>query len=134
MKTRVMLADDHEAFRRELRAIIDRENDMEVVGEAANGKEAVDLARKLVPDVVIMDINMRFMNGIDATLYLSKELPSINVLMLSMHSSPYLVKAVKGSGARGYALKDADSEELMEAIRLVSKKLPYWSTGITANE
>ncbi|HET6488954.1 MAG TPA: response regulator transcription factor [Syntrophales bacterium] len=134
MKTRVMLADDHETFRRELRAIIDRESDMAVVGEAANGKEAVELARRLVPDVVIMDINMRFMNGIDATLYLSKELPSVNVLILSMHSSPYLVKAVKGSGARGYALKDVDSDELVEAVRRVSKKLPYWSAGLTVDE
>jgi DNA-binding NarL/FixJ family response regulator len=134
MKIRLLLADDHEAFRRELRAIIDCESDMEVVGEAANGKEAVDLARRLVPDVVIMDINMRFMNGIDATLYLSKELPSISVLILSMHSSPYLTNAVKGSGARGYMLKGADAEELMEAVRLVSKKLPCWSPDLTADE
>jgi two-component system, NarL family, response regulator LiaR len=134
MKTRVLLADDHEAFRRELRAIVDCESDMEVVGEAANGKEAVDMARRLVPDVVIMDINMRFMNGIDATLYLSKELPSVNVLILSMHSSPYLTKAVKGSGARGYMLKGADAEELMGAVRLVSKKLPCWSPDLAADE
>jgi DNA-binding NarL/FixJ family response regulator len=134
MKTRVLLADDHEALRREIRAIIDRECDMEVVGEAANGKEAVDLARRLVPDVVIMDINMRYMNGIEATLYISKELPSINVLILSMHSSSYLTKAVKGSGARGYLLKGADAEEMMEAVRLVSKKLTYWSPDLTADE
>jgi DNA-binding NarL/FixJ family response regulator len=133
MKTRVMLADDHEAFRRELRAIIDRESDMAVVGEAANGKEAVEMARRLVPDVVVMDINMRYMNGIEATLYLSKELPSINVLILSMHSSPHLVKAVKESGARGYVLKGADAEELAQAVRLVSKKLPCWNPGIAAD-
>jgi DNA-binding NarL/FixJ family response regulator len=69
MKIRLLLADDHEAFRRELRAIIDCESDMEVVGEAANGKEAVDLARRLVPDVVIMDINMRFMNEYAVSRY-----------------------------------------------------------------
>jgi len=130
MKTRVVLADDHEAFRRELRGIFDRESDMEVVGEASNGKEAIELARQLVPNVVIMDINMRYMNGIEATLYLSKELPSINVLILSLHSSSYLAEAVKGSGARGYVLKGASAEELLEAVRLVSKKLPYWSPDI----
>jgi DNA-binding NarL/FixJ family response regulator len=134
MKTRVVLADDHEAFRRELRSIVDRESDMEVVGEASNGKEAIELARQLVPNVVIMDINMRYMNGIEATLYLSKELPSINVLILSLHSSSYLAEAVKGSGARGYVLKGADAKELVEAVRLASKQLPYWSPCITADK
>ncbi len=129
---RVMLADDHEAFRRELRKIIDREDDMEVVGEASNGKEAIEMARRLVPDIVVMDISMRFMNGIEATLYLSNELPSINVLILSMHSSPYLTKAVKESGARGYVLKGDDAEELVGAIRAVSKKMPYWSPGLAS--
>jgi two-component system response regulator DegU len=134
MNTKVLIVDDHKMFRDGLRGLINAEPGMEVVGEAVDGKEAIELARQLVPNVVIMDINMRYMNGIEATLYLSKELPSINVLILSLHSSSYLAEAVKGSGARGYVLKGADAKELVEAVRLASKQLPYWSPCITADK
>lgn len=119
MKIRVMVVDDHQMFREGLRALISGEQDMEVVGEAANGSEAIEIARKLAPDVVVMDMKMPVMNGIEATRHLVKELPGMRVLVLSMYSSSHLSESILEAGAAGYVLKGCDFEELAAAIRCV---------------
>lgn len=117
MNTRVMLVDDHKMFRDGLRGLINAEPGMEVVGEAVDGKEAVEMARRLSPDVVVMDISMPVMNGIEAMRHLIRQNPKVRVIMLSMYSSGPLVRSVLSAGAAGYILKGSDFSELAEAIR-----------------
>lgn len=117
MSTRVMVVDDHKMFRDGLRVLINAEPGMEVVGEAVDGKEAVEIARSLSPDVVIMDISMPGMNGIEAMRHLIRGNPKIRVIMLSMYSSSPLVQSVMAAGASGYVLKGSDFSELAAAIR-----------------
>lgn len=117
MNTRVLLVDDHKMFRDGLRVLINAEPGMEVVGEAVDGKEAVEMARRLSPDVAVMDISMPGMNGIEAMRYLMRDNPKIKVIMLSMYSSGPLVHSVMAAGASSYVLKGSDFSELAEAIR-----------------
>jgi len=115
--TRVLLADDHHMVREGLRSIIETEPRLRVVGEAANGEEVLQQARVLQPDVVVMDINMPKMNGIEATRRLRKELPSVAVVALSMHEDKAMIAAMKEAGAVSYIPKGGVSEELSKAIR-----------------
>jgi len=117
MNTRVMIVDDHKMFRDGLRVLINAEPGMEVVGEAVDGREAVDLARRISPDVVVMDISMPGMNGIEAMRHLIKERPQVKVIMLSMYSSGQLVSSVMAAGASGYVMKGSDFAELASTIR-----------------
>jgi DNA-binding NarL/FixJ family response regulator len=119
MNTRVMIVDDHKMFRDGLRGLINAEPGMEVVGEAVDGKEAIEMARSLAPDVVVMDISMPGMNGIEAMRHVIKDSPKVKVIMLSMYSSGPLVQSVLAAGATGYVLKGSDFAELAEAIRRV---------------
>jgi len=112
-----MLVDDHKMFRDGLRVLIDAEPDMEVVGEAVDGREAVEMARRLLPDVVVMDISMPGMNGIEAMRHLIRDRPEVKVIMLSMYSSGPLVQSVIAAGAAGYVLKGSDFSDLAAAIR-----------------
>lgn len=120
MNTRVMLVDDHKMFRDGLRVLINAEPGMEVVGEAVDGREAVEMARRLSPDVVIMDISMPGMNGIEAMRHLIRDNASVKVIMLSMYSSGPLMHSVMAAGASGYVLKGSDFSELAAAIRNAS--------------
>jgi DNA-binding NarL/FixJ family response regulator len=117
MNTRVMIVDDHKMFRDGLRGLINAEPGMEVVGEAVDGKEAIEVARKLSPDIVIMDISMPGMNGIEAMRHLIQNNPKVKVIMLSMYSSGPLVQSVLAAGASGYVMKGSDFAELAAAIR-----------------
>lgn len=117
MNTKVMLVDDHKMFRDGLRVLINAEPGMVVVGEAVDGREAVEMARRLSPDVAVMDISMPGMNGIEAMRHLIRDNPRIKVIMLSMYSSGPLVQSVMAAGASGYVLKGSDFSELAEAIR-----------------
>ena len=131
-KVRVLLADDHELVRKGLRALIERQPDLEVAGEAADGREAVELCEQMKPDVVVMDIAMPRLNGIEATGQIVKRNPATGVIMLSMHSDEgYLTRAL-AAGAKGYLLKDSAEADLLLAIDTVAKGKPFFSPSIGA--
>ena len=117
---RILIADDHPLFRGGLRALLDSVADTEVVGEAATGEEAVAAALSLVPDVVVMDINMPGLNGIEATRRILDQTDDVNVLVMTMHDDDEAVFAAIRAGARGYQLKGAAQEETLRAIRSVA--------------
>ena len=119
MNTRILLADDQKAIRDILTTLIGRQPGMDVVAVAENGRDAVKLARELRPDVVVMDINMPVLNGIDATRLIVNEFPDIKVLGLSIYSDCPFVEGMFEAGAAGYLLKDQVYEELIRAIRSV---------------
>ena len=130
MSVRVLLADDHRIVREGLRALLEKEPDMEVVAEADNGRTAVELAREVKPDVILMDLTMPQLNGIEATRKVLAGDKGIKVLALSMHSDKRFVIGVLGAGASGYLLKDCALEELIRAIRTVVADQTYLSPGI----
>lgn len=116
---RVLIADDHDLVREGLRGRLESEPDLKVVGEAADGREALDLCRRLLPDLVLMDVRMPEMDGLEATRAIKEELPRISVVMVTMHEDPdYLFEAVR-AGAAGYILKGASKESLLTAVRQV---------------
>lgn len=118
---RVLIADDHRLFRRGLRQICETVGRFEVVGEAENGQEAVELALQLKPDVVLMDIRMPGLDGVEATRRITESHPGIRIIILTMYrQDQYVFEAIK-AGARGYLLKDIDEKELIEAIRAVHR-------------
>jgi DNA-binding NarL/FixJ family response regulator len=128
--TRVLLADDHKILRQGLRTLLEREKDIQIVGEADNGRSSVKLTGELAPDVVIMDVAMPDLNGIDATRHITQADPRTRVLALSMHSDGRYVRGMLQAGARGYILKDCAAEELTHAIRTVMAGQVYVSPGV----
>ncbi len=131
MKTRILLADDHKIVRDGLRALIDRCDDMQVVAEAETGREALILARKHAPGVVIMDISMPDLNGIDATRQILGEVAGVKVIALSMHSDRQYVDGMLRAGVSGYLLKDCAADELIQCIHIVLSGRICLSPGIT---
>jgi two-component system, NarL family, response regulator NreC len=127
---KILLADDHALVRHGFRMILAAQPDMEVAGEAGNGREAVDLAQKLKPDVVVMDVTMPELNGIEATRRLIELSPRTRVLALSMHKDAVYVREILRAGARGYLLKDSADADLLEAVRAVAKGEGYLSPGV----
>lgn len=117
---RILLADDHTLFRDGLRALFASVSDIEVAGEAATGEEAISLAEELQPDVILMDIQMPGVNGVEATRQIVQTSPHIGVIVLTMFEDDDSVFAAMRAGARGYVLKGADQEEMLRAIRAVS--------------
>ncbi len=127
---KILLADDHEILREGLRRMIAKEADMEVVGEAESGRAAVEMAPKLVPDVIVMDITMPDLNGMDATRQILSKTPGVKILALSMHQDRKYVLGMLEAGATGYLLKGCKFEELVVAIRSVARKNVYLSPKI----
>ena len=130
MSIRIVIADDHQIVRQGLRLLLERESGMEVVGEAEDGRSAVDLAKKLMPDVVVMDVKMPDMNGIEASHQILSELPKVKVIALSMYDDHRFVLDMLKAGAQGYLLKDSAFEELAQALRLVMANKTYLSPGV----
>lgn len=131
MVTRVVIADDHALLRQGLRLLLSQIADFEVVGEAANGREALTVLQALTPDVVLMDISMPELNGLDATAHALRDHPGLKVIVLSMHASePYVLEALR-AGAAGYLLKDADTKELERAIRTVARGERYLTPAVS---
>lgn len=129
MRTRILLADDHELFLSGLLALLERESDMEVIAEAKDGREACRKAEELSPDLVLMDISMPGLNGIEATRRIAGD-SAVKVLCLSMHSESRFVEAALESGACGYLLKDSEPQELVRAIRVVMMGRTYISPAV----
>ena len=129
--TRVLLADDHKILRQGLRTLLEQEKDIQVVGEADNGRSSVKLTSELAPDVVIMDVAMPDLNGIDATRRINEAEPRTRVLALSMHSDGRYVRGMLQAGARGYILKDCAAEELTHAILTFMAGRVYVRPGVT---
>jgi DNA-binding NarL/FixJ family response regulator len=130
MATRIMLADDHHLFRQGVKRILETQEGFEVVAEAGSGLEAIELAKQHKPDIAVVDIAMKELNGIEATAQLLRGSPETAVLILSMYSDErYVLRAVK-AGARGYILKDTVEEGLLEAVRTLSEGKPYFSPQI----
>jgi two-component system, NarL family, response regulator NreC len=130
-KLRVLLADDHEMMREGLKLLINRQADMETVGEADNGSAAVALAQELKPDVVVMDISMPKMNGLKATERLKLLCPEIRVLTLTRHADDAYLRKLLKAGASGYLLKKSASGELVRAIREIVKGGTYLDSAVT---
>ena len=130
------MADDHEIVREGLRALIEKRPDMEVAGEANSGRRAVRLVRKLTPDLIIMDISMPDLNGIDATRQVLAESPRVRVVALSMHSDKRFVLGMFKSGAKVYLLKESAFKELITAIETVLAELIKFAVreGLTSIE
>jgi two-component system, NarL family, response regulator NreC len=131
MSIKIILADDHKIIREGLHALLEKNPSMEVVAEAQDGLTTIRLAKKLLPDIVIMDIGMPDMNGIDATRQIISETKGIRVIALSMHSDRRFVLQMLKAGASGYLLKDSAFEELELAIQTVMSSQPYLSPKIT---
>jgi DNA-binding NarL/FixJ family response regulator len=130
-KITVLLADDHAVVRQGLRALLEAEQDMSVVGEAENGRQAVEMAGTLRPNVVVMDIAMPLLNGLGATRQISRECPKSRVLILSSYSADEYVIQLAGAGVTGYLVKQTAARELVTGIREVNKGNAFFSPGIS---
>ncbi len=130
MSINIILVDDHKIIRDGLRSLLEKETDMAVVAEAENGRDAVKLSRKLNPDIVVMDINMPDLNGVDAATLILEESPDVKIIALSIHSTRRYVARMLKAGASGYLVKHCAYEELADAIRSVANNKPYLSSQI----
>jgi two-component system, NarL family, response regulator NreC len=130
-KIRILLADDHAVVRQGFKLILGAQPDMEIVGEAGNGREAVELAGKLRPDVAVMDVAMPELNGIEATRRMGEAAPRTRVLALSMHKDSVYVREILRAGARGYLLKDQIDSDLLAAVRAVARGEGYISPAVS---
>jgi two-component system response regulator NreC len=130
-KLRILLADDHIVMRAGLRALLERQPNLEVVGESENGRETVALAASLRPDIVVMDVGMPVLNGIEATQTIVTQCPTIAVIILSMHADEsYVMRALK-AGARGYLIKDSAAADLIGAIQSISQGKSFFSPKVS---
>lgn len=131
MSVKILLADDHAIIRQGLHSLLEKEPDIEVVGEAEDGRKALQLVAELVPDIIVMDITMPNLNGVDATSKIVKQFPKVKVIALSIHSSRVFVVGMLKAGASGYILKECLFDEFVQAIRAVAAGGVYLSPKIT---
>ena len=128
---RILVADDHEMIRKGLRSVILPHEGWSICGEATNGREAVEMARRLRPNVVIMDVTMPELNGLDATRQIRKELPDCRVLILTMHESEQLIHEVLSVGASGYVLKTDAGNLVTTALESLSRRQPFFTSKVS---
>lgn len=130
-RIRIVLADDHSVVRQGFRMILTAQPDMAVIGEAANGREAVELAEKLQPDLIVLDVSMPELNGIEAARRIAEALPRCRILALSMHRDSVYVREILRAGAHGYLLKDGIDQDLLSAVRAVAQGQGYLSPAVS---
>ena len=128
---RILIADDHELVRKGLRLVLEHQPGWEICGEAVNGRQVVEQARQLRPDVIVLDITMPELNGLEATRQIRKALPNTEVLILTVHESERLVSEVLAAGARGYILKTDTSRLLVSAIESLSEHKPFFTGKVS---
>jgi DNA-binding NarL/FixJ family response regulator len=133
MTIRILLADDHRIFRQGLRGLLAEEKEFTIVGEASDGREAVERIAKLRPDVALMDVSMPTLNGVEATRQIAKRSPGTKVIALSMHVEEKFVAEMLRAGASGYVCKQCDAEELCQAIRAAAAGQTYLSPSISGS-
>lgn len=126
---RIIIADDHEIYRDGLRLMLKKQAEIELLGEAEDGREAIEMAKKMRPDIILMDIVMPVKDGISATRYLQEHYPEMNVIALSMFNEDNLIIDMLEAGAKGFLLKNADKKEIMEAVRSVYRQVPYYCSS-----
>lgn len=131
MSTRILLADDHAMLREGLRSLLEKQGDMEIVAEAEDGRKAIDLVAELMPDIVIMDITMPNLNGVDAARQITRRFAGVKVIALSIHANKRFVADMLKAGASGYILKECLFDELVKSIRIVTAGGTYLSPRIT---
>ncbi len=124
-RARILIADDHEIFRKGLCSLLEPRTEFQICGEAANGLEAVEKAKQLLPDVILMDISMPQIDGLQATRIICSELPNVRVLILSQHDSPYMLSAALKAGASGYVSKSQVSRCLLVALEGIVRGRPF---------
>jgi DNA-binding NarL/FixJ family response regulator len=129
---RILVADDHHVVRTGLRALLESKTGWQVCAEASNGREAVQKAGELQPDVAVLDIGMPLLNGVGATRQIRKVSPGTEILILTMHDSEHMVEGVLEAGARGYILKDDADRNLLAAVEALRKHKPYLSSRVSA--
>ena len=129
-RIRVLIADDHGVVRKGLRLQLEQHQDFEVIGEASDGREAITIADELAPDIIIMDIAMPNLNGIQAATHIVKKHPQVGVIILSMHSDETYLTRTLAAGAKGYLLKENAEVDLERAVRAVAQGKPYFSPAI----
>jgi len=127
---RILVADDHEVVRRGLVAILKQTPEWQVCGEACNGREAIEQAKQLMPDVIVMDISMPGLNGLEATRHIMKANPATKVLVLTLHDSDDLIRNVLNAGARGFLLKSDSASELVAAVDALLRDKTYFTTKV----
>jgi len=127
----VLIADDHEIYRDGLRMMLKKQTGIEWFGEAENGRDVIEMARKLKPDIILMDIVMPLKSGIAATKYLKENYPGISVIALSMYNEDNLVVDMLEAGAKGFLLKNSDKKEIIDAINTVYKQTPFYCKSTT---
>jgi len=131
MPLRILVADDHHVVRTGLRTLLESENGWEVCAEAANGREALEKAKELTPDIAVLDISMPLLNGVEATRQIRRLSPKTEVLILTMHDSESLIQEVLEAGALGYILKDDADRSLIAAVKSLQRHKPYLSTRVS---
>lgn len=131
MSIRILIADDHQLFREGIANLLSASLQIEIIAQAENGQEAIEKAKNLKPDIIIMDLSMPVINGVDATRILHKELPETRVLVLSMHCDKHYIKEALEAGASGYLFKNCTYDQLIEAVNTVYQGKKYLSDKIT---
>ncbi len=131
MSIRILIADDHQLFREGIANLLSASLQIEIIAQAENGQEAIEKAKNLKPDIIIMDLSMPVINGVDATRILHKELPETRVLVLSMHCDKHYIKEALEAGASGYLFKNCTYDQLIEAVNTVYRGKKYLSDKIT---
>jgi DNA-binding NarL/FixJ family response regulator len=127
---RILIADDHEVIRNSLRGLLSRREGWQICGEAVHGREAVEMAKRLRPDIVVLDVSMPLLNGIEVTFQIRKALPRTEILIITMHETKELVEQVMSAGARAYLLKSDATAHIEAAVETLAKHKSYFSPSI----